>query len=167
MSRTVKRVVTGLGTGVTAVALTACAQPGEPEPGPVTSVVTSTVDAESPETAAPVTNSTTSASGAPTTTGSSTSEDPTTQPVDVCDSAAFQRSGSEFVDIVLYCDTQWARAGAEQSDHVVIFRWIDGTWVPYEADGTSRTGFECYDRDRLIDNGAPEYFLENVLLCEE
>ncbi|AGF73758.1 hypothetical protein A605_13810 [Corynebacterium halotolerans YIM 70093 = DSM 44683] len=162
MSWTVKRMVASLGVGGAAVALAACTQPGEPEPGTVTSVVTSTVAAESPETSGPVTNSTTPTSESPTTSGS-----PTTQPVDVCDSAAFQRSGSEFVDIVLYCDTQWARAGAAQSDHVVIFRWLDGTWTPYEADGTSHTGFECYDRERLIDNGAPAYFLENALLCEE
>lgn len=158
MPRTVKLLTSCAGVGLAALGLAACAGNGDTEPTPATTTVTATVS--------PLPDTTTTAVPPPT-TGSTRTVTTTQTPEDRCDPVAFQRSGAEFIDTVLYCDGEWARAGLSQSDYVELFTWSGDRWNAYEADGESPvTGYRCYDRDRLVENGAPAYVLENALLCE-
>lgn len=66
---------------------------------------------------------------------------------------------------VLYCDGQWAQAGADQTDWIIAFRNAAGKWEPIEPAGESGTGFACYDVDALRNQGAPQEFVDSLLAC--
>lgn len=88
-----------------------------------------------------------------------------------CDASAFdavvEAWPSPLGTVVLYCDGEWATAGADESDEIGNFRFADGKWSVIEPDGrTSLTHHLCYDIDKLRDEGAPEEFLENLIACD-
>lgn len=73
----------------------------------------------------------------------------------------------DFTDpVVMYCDGSWARAGQAQTDHVLLFRFLEGEWRTHPADGRSPvTEYQCYDEDRLRAAGAPEELIGQVAVC--
>lgn len=67
--------------------------------------------------------------------------------------------------VVLYCDGLWAQAGANQTDWTEAFRFADGRWHHIKHHGTSYTGFKCYNGITLREQGAPEEFLNTLIIC--
>lgn len=128
------------------------------EVAPSTVIVTSTAAATS---AAPTTDTTTTTSRAqvPTTTAP--------LPLGGCSPADFLEE-TPFTDpVVLFCDGQWARAGQAQTDHVLIFRFIQDTWQTHRSDGESPlTGYQCYEEEILRAAQAPEELIDQVLICD-
>lgn len=149
-----------------ALLLAGCADTGSEQAAPVTStvVVTSTMQpADTPTgTAAPE-------SAAPAvTTAASTSAEPAGGPCEV--RAIQQVSGYEEMDMMLYCDGDWARAALYQSDWLQVFTWAGGEWAPYRAHGETRglgmtTG--CYLAERIAADGMPAELVDKVTICDE
>ena len=84
---------------------------------------------------------------------------------------------SEFADLiekwepetttVVYCDGAWAVAGLTGSDFIGDFHFVDGKWEVLERDGrTSMTRHQCHNLDKLRDMGAPEEFIDELILCD-
>lgn len=97
--------------------------------------------------------------------------DTDTQTKGSCDASAFDAVvegwPSPLGTVVMYCDGEWATAGADRSDEIGNFRFVDGEWSGIEPDGrTSVTRHRCFDTDRLRGEGAPEEFLENLIACD-
>ncbi|NLF91031.1 MAG: hypothetical protein GX570_06760 [Corynebacterium marinum] len=136
--------------------LGACA--GDPGEG---TQVTTTVTAPAPPavtvtTTLPPTQSTSATTATPPQTTAPTAGD--------CDRSEFL---VDFTDpVVMYCDGSWARAGQAQTDHVLLFRFLEGEWRTHPADGRSPvTEYQCYDEDRLRAAGAPEELIGQVAVC--
>lgn len=66
---------------------------------------------------------------------------------------------------VTYCDGQWATAGANQTDWSESFRHHNGGWSRIQPAGQTRTGFRCYDGAALLQQGAPQAFLNSLVVC--
>lgn len=66
---------------------------------------------------------------------------------------------------VTYCDGQWATAGANQTDWSESFRHYNGGWSRIQPTGQTRTGFKCYDGAALRQQGAPQAFLNSLVVC--
>lgn len=66
---------------------------------------------------------------------------------------------------VTYCDGQWATAGANQTDWRESFRYHNGGWSRIQPAGQTRTGFTCYDSAALRQQGAPQAFLNSLVVC--
>lgn len=68
---------------------------------------------------------------------------------------------------VLFCDGQWAIAGADQTDWVLYFKNADGKWAEIPAAGTKKTGLAqgCYNGITLREQGAPEEFMRQAPIC--
>lgn len=66
---------------------------------------------------------------------------------------------------VTYCDGQWATAGANQTDWSESFRHHNGGWSRIQPAGQTRTGFKCYDGAALRQQGAPQAFLNSLVVC--
>lgn len=66
---------------------------------------------------------------------------------------------------VTYCDGQWATAGANQTDWSESFRHHNGGWSRIQPAGQTRTGFKCYDAAALRQQGAPQAFLNSLVVC--
>lgn len=148
-----------------ALLLAGCADTGSEQAAPVTStvVVTSTMQpADTP-------TSTAAEADAPAvTTAASTSAEPAGGPCEV--SAIQQVSGYEEMDMMLYCDGDWARAALYQSDWLQVFTWAGSEWAPYRAHGETRglgmtTG--CYLAERIAADGMPAELVEKVTICDE
>ena len=65
---------------------------------------------------------------------------------------------------VSYCDGQWAKAGANQTDWNESFHKVNGQWTRIEPAGDVN-GFKCYDVADLQRKGAPRAFTDQVLSC--
>lgn len=160
-----------------ALLLAGCTDTGSEQAAPVTStvVVTSTMqpetagDASAAPSAAPSAGTAAPESTVPAgSTGASTSETPAGGPCEV--SAIQQVSGYEEMDMMLYCDGDWARAALYQSDWLQVFTWAGGEWAPYRAHGETRglgmtTG--CYLAERIAADGMPAELVDKVTICDE
>ena len=65
---------------------------------------------------------------------------------------------------VHYCDGQWAKAGANQTDWNESFHKVNGRWARIEPAGDVN-GFKCYDVADMQRKGAPRAFTDQVLSC--
>lgn len=139
-----------------AALLGACAN--DPEEG---AQVTTTVTAPAPST---VTVTTTLPSTQPSSATAATPPQTTAATAGDCDRSEFL---VDFTDpVVMFCDGAWARAGQAQTDHVLLFRFLEGEWRTHPADGRSPvTEYQCYDEDRLRAADAPEELIGQVSLC--
>lgn len=68
---------------------------------------------------------------------------------------------------VIYCDGEWAKAGRPQTDHSWILRWQNGGWTQVQPSGENATGFPCYDKAALQQQGIPEELLAKTITCEQ
>lgn len=100
-----------------------------------------------------------------------TTEDPTTVPVSTtapapsCGAEAFRGDFTE--PVVMYCDGKWARAGQAFTDHLIVYRAVDGNWAHYEAHGRSGiTGYPCFDEATITADGVPAELLGTLSLCQ-
>ena len=61
------------------------------------------------------------------------------------------------LDVLSYCDGQWAKIGKNQTDWIVRMYWTGSRWVQPEFDGEKRMGLTqgCYLRESLADVGLP------------
>lgn len=61
------------------------------------------------------------------------------------------------LDVLSYCDGQWAKIGKNQTDWIVRMYWNGSRWVQPEFDGEKRMGLTqgCYLRESLADVGLP------------
>lgn len=148
-----------------ALLLAGCADTGSEQAAPVTSTVVVTSTAQPADT--PTSTAAEAAAPAVTTTAS-TSEEPAGGPCEV--STIQQVSGYEEMDMMLYCDGTWARAGLYQSDWLQVFTWAGGEWAPYRAHGETRglgmtTG--CYLAERIAADGMPAELVDKVTTCDE
>lgn len=96
--------------------------------------------------------------------------DTDTQAKGSCDASAFDAVVEDWPGplgtVVMYCDGEWATAGADGTDAIGNFHFVDGEWTAIEPDGrTSTTRHRCHDIDKLRGEGAPEEVLENVIPC--
>ncbi|MCP1386816.1 hypothetical protein M5J20_01185 [Corynebacterium sp. TA-R-1] len=67
---------------------------------------------------------------------------------------------------VMYCDGQWAKVGAAQSDWVEHFRYANGQWTRLSADGKKQPAdYVCFNGYKLRDMGAPEEFIRVATIC--
>lgn len=153
-----------------ALLLAGCTDTGSEQAAPVTSTVVVTSTAQPAATPAGATAGTAAPeSAAPAvTTAASTSEEPAGGPCEV--SAIQQVSGYEEMDMMLYCDGDWARAALYQSDWLQVFTWAGGEWAPYRAHGETRglgmtTG--CYLAERIAADGMPAELVDKVTICDE
>lgn len=90
--------------------------------------------------------------------------DPAPQPCTL--GTLHESTGLEMLDVMMYCDGSWMRAGQAATDHVRNFSWTGETWVEYVADGRSEsTGYPCYSWDRLITDGVPEALRDQLTVC--
>ena len=90
--------------------------------------------------------------------------DPAPQPCTL--GTLHESTGLEMLDVMMYCDGAWMRAGQAATDHVRNFCWTGETWVEYVADGRSEpTGYPCYSWDRLITDGVPEALRDQLTVC--
>ena len=88
-------------------------------------------------------------------------------PADICDPAVFKEDGHNFVDVVLLCESGWARGGMYQTDYVRVFHQVNDSWEIYPPAGeTPDTGYPCYDTQAMSAEGAPDLLLQEVLGCE-
>ncbi|HIW91440.1 MAG TPA: LppP/LprE family lipoprotein [Candidatus Corynebacterium avicola] len=67
---------------------------------------------------------------------------------------------------VAFCEGEWARTVLPQSDGQNLLRWDGETWSHVEPAGETFTGFRCFDREKLIDDGAPEELFGNITVCD-
>ena len=65
---------------------------------------------------------------------------------------------------VSYCDGQWAKAGANQTDWTESFHKVNGRWTRIQPAGDVN-GFKCYDVADMQRKGAPRAFTDQVLSC--
>lgn len=90
--------------------------------------------------------------------------DPAPQPCTL--GTLHESTGLEMLDVMMYCDGAWMRAGQAATDHVRNFCWTGETWVEYVADGRSEpTGYPCCSWDRLITDGVPEALRDQLTVC--
>lgn len=61
------------------------------------------------------------------------------------------------LDVVSYCDGDWAKIGKAQTDWTVRMYWDGAQWVQPEFDGETRMGMMqgCYLRESFADVGLP------------
>lgn len=61
------------------------------------------------------------------------------------------------LDVVSYCDGEWAKIGKNQTDWIVRIHWDGSRWVQPEFDGEKRMGMTqgCYLRESFADIGLP------------
>lgn len=158
------RPLTVLLTLGTALFLGACAADGDSAAGTVTETMTVTPGAPTPTTTTPAPTPDT---GSPTLATTTTQVTPPTTPdrSGDCEPAFFL---DEFTSpVVLFCDGAWARAGQDQTDHVLVFHYRDGRWLSHPHDGRDVvTQYPCYDEENLRAAGAPEELIGQVSLCE-
>lgn len=82
-----------------------------------------------------------------------------------CDPTDFQAAGFSSITHVAFCDGTWATGGQAQTDSVNHFRFVGDSWTKIEHAGETPTGFRCYDRVWLGEQGAPTEFTEGVTPC--
>lgn len=130
------------------------------DPGEGTQVTTTVTAPEPPA----VTVTTTLQPTQPASATTATPPQTTAPTAGDCDRSEFL---VDFTDpVVMYCDGSWARAGQAQTDHVLLFRFLEGEWRTHPADGRSPvTEYQCYDEDRLRAAGAPEDLIGQVAVC--
>lgn len=127
----------------------------EPEPSP-------------PETTTRQVTTTETVTETPPTTTVTTTETVTDTPVAApvradCSADAFRIDFTE--PVVMFCDGAWARAGQDQTDHLIIYRAAEGRWRAYEPHGMTYTGFPCYDEATVTADGAPAGLIRQLTLC--
>ncbi|QYH19424.1 hypothetical protein JKI95_10055 [Corynebacterium aquatimens] len=67
---------------------------------------------------------------------------------------------------VMYCDGQFAKVGAAQSDWVEHFRFVNGAWSRIQPDGKKQPAdYVCFNSYKLRDMGAPEEFIRVATIC--
>lgn len=68
---------------------------------------------------------------------------------------------------VIFCDGNWAIAGANQTDWVLYFKNANGKWAVIPAAGTKQAGLAqgCYNGITLREQGAPEEFIRRAPIC--
>ncbi|MDY3127215.1 MAG: hypothetical protein SOW59_03675 [Corynebacterium sp.] len=59
----------------------------------------------------------------------------------------------------LFCDGEWFSLGQYSTANITLYYWTGDRWAEYSSDGTHFTGFECYDRDKLVAANAPKELL--------
>lgn len=91
--------------------------------------------------------------------------DPVPEP---CSLESLHRTeGMEALDVLIYCDGAWMRAGQWQTDHLRNLAWTGDMWVEYLPDDTTPgTGYPCYDAGRLEQDGVPPALRDQLTLCE-
>lgn len=103
-----------------------------------------------------------------TPTDDSTPPEPTVenppQEIDPCTTGALEEASPEGWETI-YCGSDWARIGMSQSDGMKLLRWTGAVWEDVEPDGETFTGFRCYDREKLISQGAPDDLFGNITVC--
>ncbi|AHW65122.1 Putative membrane protein [Corynebacterium glyciniphilum AJ 3170] len=95
--------------------------------------------------------------------------DPEPDPVpEPCSLESLHRTeGMEALDVLIYCDGAWMRAGQWQTDHLRNLVWTGDMWVEYLPDDTTPgTGYPCYDAGRLEQDGVPPALRDQLTLCE-
>lgn len=100
---------------------------------------------------------------------SETEPDPEPDPVpEPCSLESLHRTeGMEALDVLIYCDGAWMRAGQWQTDHLRNLAWTGDMWVEYLPDDTTPgTGYPCYDAGRLEQDGVPPALRDQLTLCE-
>ena len=69
---------------------------------------------------------------------------------------------------MVYCDGQFATAGAIGTSETVHFIFRNGRWEILNYDGYTTRGnqrFGCFNGYKLNDLGAPEAFRQNAYIC--
>lgn len=142
-------------------ALSACSGTEDGSTGTASSsvVVTSIQSSETPSTSVETVTATDPASNE--------QPAPERQAAGGCDPADFQAAGFSSITHVAFCDGQWATGGQAQTDSVNHFRFVGSSWTKIEHAGETPTGFRCYDRVWLGEQGAPAGFVDNVMACPE
>lgn len=155
---TVSRRITAAGAVVVlALAVSACSGETPTAPGSVTQVPTPTLTTAT----APVPDPTVVT---PVPTPAPTTPAPAPEP---CTLESLHRTaGMEALDVLIYCDGTWMRAGQWQTDHLRNLTWDGDMWVEYPPDGhTDLTGYPCYDADRIAQDGVPPAVRDQLTLC--
>ncbi|QPK82770.1 hypothetical protein G7Y29_07785 [Corynebacterium qintianiae] len=68
---------------------------------------------------------------------------------------------------VIWCDGQWAIAGANQTDWRVFFHHDGERWNALPPRGTKSTGMQqgCFNGIELHEQGAPQEFVDRAPIC--
>lgn len=64
------------------------------------------------------------------------------------------------------CDGDWAHAFTPNTDDNVYYMRTGSKWVEIEPDGSTFTGFPCYDTALYAGDGAPSFITDNMLACD-
>lgn len=68
--------------------------------------------------------------------------------------------------MTVFCDDDWLLLAQENSSLYYLHSWAGNSWIPHEADGEfSDSHMDCYDREKLIEDGLPEQYVDDVPLC--
>ena len=65
-----------------------------------------------------------------------------------------------------FCDGKFARVGKYATDDTKYLHWDGKEWVAIEPDGTTLTGFNCYDEAKMDELGIPAELKENMIACD-
>lgn len=84
--------------------------------------------------------------------------------IDPCSPAPLAAASPEGWETI-YCGSDWARIGLPQSDGMKLLHWEGTAWEDVKPDGETFTGFRCYDRDKLMSQGAPDDLFGNITVC--
>ena len=83
-----------------------------------------------------------------------------------CGADAFRGDFTE--PVVMYCDGEWARAGQAFTDHLIVYRALEGRWEHYEPHGRSPvTEYPCFDESTLIADGVPAELRGTMSVCQD
>lgn len=68
--------------------------------------------------------------------------------------------------MTIFCHDDWLLLARENSSHYYLYSWAGNSWIPHEADGEyADSHMDCYDRDKLLKDGLPEKYVDDVPLC--
>lgn len=85
-----------------------------------------------------------------------------------CSPASFAPLAPDMSNIVvLDCDGTWAHFGQNQTDWLVWAHFVDGAWTVIRPIGQATSGMSepCYDVDKWLNQGAPQFVADDMRRC--
>lgn len=68
--------------------------------------------------------------------------------------------------MTIFCDDDWLLLAQENSSQYYLHSWAGNSWIPRDGDGEyADSHTDCYDRDKLLEGGFPEEYVDEIPLC--
>lgn len=68
--------------------------------------------------------------------------------------------------VTIFCDDDWLLLTQKSGSQYYLYSWAGNSWIPQDGDGEYAGSYsDCYDRDKLLEDGFPEKYVADLHLC--